>query len=89
MHHFLKNELNYLRILNLFKNELTDECVKILGEALLVNRRLEEINLGNNHLTDLSLNIIKTNYGKFEMNEQDLEELKSLVCSEEKIYKKI
>ena len=44
----LKNELNYLRILNLFKNELTDNCVKVLGETMLVNRRLEEVNLGNN-----------------------------------------
>jgi hypothetical protein len=83
----LKNELNYLRILNLFKNELTDECVKILGEALLVNRRLEEINLGNNHLTDLSLNIIKTNYGKFEMNEQDLEEYKKAEKERQDIIK--
>ena len=72
----LKNELNYLRILNLFKNELTDNCIKTLGETMLINRRLEEINLGNNHLTDISMNIIKINYGKFEMNEQDLEEYK-------------
>ena len=72
----LKNELNYLRILNLFKNELTDNCIKIFGEMMLVNRRLEEINFGNNHLTDLALNIIKINYGKFEMNETDLEEYK-------------
>ena len=83
----LKNELNYLRILNLFKNELTDECVKILGEALLVNRRLEEINLGNNHLTDLSMNILKTNYGKFEMNETDLEEYKKAEKERQDIIK--
>ena len=72
----LKNELNYLRILNLFKNELTDNCVKVLGETMLVNRRLEEVNLGHNHLTDLSMNIIKMNHGKFEMNEQEFEEYK-------------
>ena len=72
----LKNELNYLRILNLFKNELTDNCVKVLGATMLVNRRLEEVNLGNNHLTDVSLNTIRLNHGKFEMNEQDLEEYK-------------
>ena len=72
----LKNELNYLRILNLFKNELTDNSIKILGETMLVNRRLEEINLGFNHLTDVSLKIIKENFGKFEMNEIDLEEYK-------------
>ncbi len=72
----LKNELNYLRILNLYKNELTDNSIKVFGEMMLVNRRLEEINLGNNHLTDTSLNILKSNYGKFLMNETDLEEYK-------------
>ena len=72
----LKNELNYLYILNLYKNELTDKCMTAFGEMMLVNRRLEEINFGNNHLTDISLNIIKSNYGKFEMNETDLEEYK-------------
>ena len=72
----LKNELNYLRILNLYKNELTDYSIKVFGEMMLVNRRLEEINLGNNHLTDTSLNILKSNYGKFLMNETDLEEYK-------------
>ena len=83
----LKNELNYLRILNLFKNELTDNCIKVLGETLLVNRRLEEINLGNNHLTDLSMNILKTNYGKFEMNETDLEEYKKAEKERQDIIK--
>ena len=43
---------------------------------MLINRRLEEINLGNNHLTDASMNVIRINYGKFEMSEQDLEEYK-------------
>ncbi len=43
---------------------------------MLINRRLEEINLGNNHLTDASMNVIRINYGKFEMTEQDLEEYK-------------
>ena len=83
----LKNELNYLRILNLFKNELTDNCIKVLGETMLVNRRLEEINLGNNHLTDVSMNIIKSNYGKFEMSETDLEEYKKLEKERQDIIK--
>lgn len=72
----LKNELNYLRILNLYKNELTDNCIKVFGEMMLVNRRLEEVNFGNNHLTDTALNLIKINYGKFQMDETDLEEYK-------------
>ena len=83
----LKNELNYLRILNLFKNELTDNCIKEFGEMLLVNRRLEEINFGNNHLTDKALNIIKSNYGRFEMNETDLEEYKKFEKERQDIIK--
>lgn len=83
----LKNELNYLLILNLYKNELTDNCIKAFGEMMLVNRRLEEINFGNNHLTDVSLNIIKSNYGKFEMNETDLEEYKKLEKERQDIIK--
>ena len=83
----LKNELNYLRILNLYKHELTDNCIKVFGEMILVNRRLEEINFGNNHLTDVSLNIIKSNYGKFEMNETDLEEYKKFEKERQDIIK--
>ena len=83
----LKNELNYLRILNLYKNGLTDNCVKILGETMLINRRLEEINLGNNYLTDVSMNIIKENYGKYEMNETEFEEYKKLEKERQDIIK--
>ena len=54
---------------------------------MIVNRRLKEINLKNNHFTDLSLNIIKTNYGKFEMNEQDLEEYKKAEKERQDIIK--
>ena len=54
---------------------------------MLVNRRLEEINLGNNHLTDVSMNIIKSNYGKFEMSETDLEEYKKLEKERQDIIK--
>ena len=83
----LKNELNYLRILNLYKNELTDNCLKEFGEMMLVNRRLEEVNFGNNHLTDAALKIIKSNYGKFEMNETDIEEYKKFDKERQDIIK--
>ena len=83
----LKNELNYLRILNLYKNELTDNCIKVFGEMILVNRRLEEVNFGNNHLTDAALKIIKSNYGKFEMNEADIEEYKKFDKERQDIIK--
>ena len=83
----LKNELNYLRILNLFKNDITDNAIKFFGEMILENRRLEEINLGQNHLTDISLKIINENFGIFEMNENDMEEYKKFEKERQDIIK--
>ena len=48
----MKQEENNIRVLNLFKNNLTDECIKTFSDMILVNRNLEEINFGNNMLTD-------------------------------------
>ena len=39
----LKNEENFIRVLNLFKNNLTDESIKVFSEVLLINKILEEI----------------------------------------------
>ena len=39
----LKNEENFIRVLNLFKNNLTDESIKVFSEVLLINKNLEEI----------------------------------------------
>ena len=54
----LKNEENFIRVLNLLKNNLTNESIKVFSDIILINRNLEEINLANNSLTDESLDLI-------------------------------
>ena len=83
----LKNEENYIRVLNLFKNNLTDESIKTFSEMILVNKNLEEINFGNNSLTDEALALIVKNYGIFKMNPDELEEYKRLEKERQDIIK--
>ena len=64
---------NYLRILNLFKNNLTNECIPKFCELLKVNKKLEEINFGGNFFSDDALTMIKDNTGKFEMTPEEVE----------------
>lgn len=72
----LKNENSILTILNLFNNNLTDECIKDFCEMLLINNKLEEMNFGKNNITDKGINLIRNNYGKFKMNSEEIEEYK-------------
>ena len=83
----LKNNNNNLRMLNLFKNNLTNKCVKTFSEMLYSNRKLEEINLGGNFLTNESLILIKNNVGIFYLNEEKLEEYKKLEKEKNNIIK--
>ena len=73
----LKHEENFIRVLNLFKNNLTDESIKVFSDMILINRNLEEINFGNNNLTDEALNLIVKNYGIFKISPEELEEYKN------------
>ena len=83
----LKNENTNLRILNLFKNNLTSECIKKFSEMLKVNKKLEEINFGGNYLTNETLELIKQNYGMWLLNEEELEEFKKLEKEKQDIIK--
>ena len=83
----MKNEENAIRVLNLFKNNLTDECIKTFSEMILVNRNLEEINFGNNLLTDEALELIVKNYGIFKLNSDEIEEYKRLEKEKQDIIK--
>jgi hypothetical protein len=83
----LKEEENFIRVLNLFKNNLTDKSIKTFSEMILVNRNLEEINLGNNLLTDESLDLIVKNYGIFKMSPEELEEYRKLEKEKQDIIK--
>ena len=84
----LKDTNSTLRILNLFRNNLTNECIKTFSEMLIVNRRLEEINFGRNYLTDESLDLIKENYGLFPMTPEEVEEYNNINKERQEIIKK-
>ena len=83
----LKNEENFIRVLNLFKNNLTDESIKVFSEMILINKNLEEINFGNNYLTDEALELISKNYGIFKMSQDEYEEYKKLEKERQDIIK--
>lgn len=72
----LKEENTALTVLNLFNNNLTDECIETFCDMILVNNKLEEINFGKNYLTDKGINLISKNYGKFKMSEEEIEDYK-------------
>ena len=83
----MKQEENPIRVLNLFKNDLTDECIKTFSEMILVNRNLEEINFGNNLLTDEALDLIIKNYGIYKLTPDEVEEWKRIDKEKQDIIK--
>ena len=83
----MKKEENSIRVLNLFKNNLTDESIKTFSEMIAVNKNLEEINFGNNLLTDEALDLIVKNYGTFKLSADDVEEYKRLDKERQDIIK--
>ena len=83
----MKQEENVIRVLNLFKNDLTDECIKTFSEMILVNRNLEEINFGNNLLTDEALDLIIKNYGIYKLTPDEVEEWKRIDKEKQDIIK--
>ena len=60
---------------------------KTFSEMILVNRNLEEINFGNNSLTDEALELIIKNYGVFKLNSDEVEEYKKLEKERQDIIK--
>ena len=54
---------------------------------LLINRNLEEINFGNNNLTDEALELIVKTYGIFKMTPEEYEEYKKLEKERQDIIK--
>ena len=84
----LKNPNNNIKILNLFRNNLTNECIKVFCEMIEINNKLEDINFGRNHLTDESLDLIKENYGIFLMTQEEVEEYGKLAKERQDIINK-
>ncbi len=75
---YMKENTN-VKVLNLYKNNLSNNCLDDLCEMLLFNRNLLELNIGGNLFDDKTISKIKENIGLFEMNENELNEYNNLV----------
>lgn len=75
---YMKENTN-VKVLNLYKNNLSNNCLDDLCEMLLFNRNLLELNIGGNLFDDKTISKIKENIGLFEMNEKELNEYNNLV----------
>ncbi len=84
----LKNPNNNIKILNLFRNNLTNECINNFCEMIIVNSKLEDINLGRNFFSDDCLNLIKDNYGIFPMTQEEVDEYGKLAKERQDIINK-
>ena len=80
----LKNNTT-LRVLNIYKNNLTSECANSFCQMVLFNRNLEEINLGGNSITDEFIFKIKDFMGEYEMTHEEVEEYENKVKQKEEI----
>ena len=67
------------------KNNLTNECSKDFCEMVLLNRHLEEINLGGNNLSDAFITNLKNFIGEYEMTPEEIEEHEIKVKEKEEI----
>lgn len=67
----LKN--SSIKNLNLFKNSLTDKTTKSITDLILVNTKLEELNLGGNFYKNSSFYEISQQLGKTELNDEEIE----------------
>ncbi len=75
----LMKENTNVRILNLYKNNLSNNCLDDLCQMLLFNRTLLELNIGGNIFDDKTISKMKENIGLFELNEKELNEYENLV----------
>lgn len=67
-----------IKVLNLYKNNLTNNSLDSLCNMFLVNRTLEEINLGGNMYDDESISKLKDYIGIYEMNQTDIDKYENL-----------
>ena len=74
----LKDNQNLLT-LNLYKNNLSNDCLKNIGEMFLYNRKLKEINLGGNFFNDQTIEYLKNYIGIYELNAEGYEEILKLI----------
>jgi hypothetical protein len=74
----LKDNQNLL-VLNLYKNNLSNDCLKNIGEMFLYNRKLQEINLGGNLFNDETIKYLKDYIGIYELDAEGYEKMLKLI----------
>ena len=74
----LKDNQNLL-VLNLYKNNLSNDCLKNLGEMFLYNRKLQEINLGGNLFNDETIEYLKNYIGIYLLDAEGYEKILKLI----------
>ena len=74
----LKDNQNLL-VLNLYKNNLSNDCLKNLGEMFLYNRKLQEINLGGNLFNDETIEYLKNYIGIYLLDVEGYEKVLKLI----------
>ena len=68
-----------LLILNLYKNNLSNEILPSLSNMFLFNRKLKEINLGGNFFDDKTITHLKSYIGAYELSQEEYEKILKLI----------
>ena len=74
----IKDNQNLL-ILNLYKNNLSNEILPSLSNMFLFNRKLKEINLGGNFFDDKTIEHLKSYIGAYELSQEEYEKMLKLI----------
>ena len=75
----LLKENQVLQILNLYKNNLSNDILHNLSDMFLFNRKLKELNLGGNFFDDKTIEHLKGFIGKYELNQEEYEKIQKLI----------
>ena len=75
----LLKENQTLLVLNLYKNNLSNEIITNLGDMFLFNRKLKEINLGGNYFDDKTIEYLKNYIGAYELSKKEYEKMLKLI----------
>ena len=74
----IKDNQNLL-ILNLYKNNLSNEILPNLSNMFLFNRKLKEINLGGNFFDDKTIEHLKSYIGAYELSQEEYQKILKLI----------
>ena len=75
----LIKENQVLLVLNLYKNNLSNDCLQNLANMFLFNRKLKELNLGGNFFDDKTIEFLKGYIGSYELSKEEYEKKVRLI----------